>query len=60
MPRLTRFRPSPWALTVAVWDIYRRLPPAQRKQLMRLARKHGPKLAAKAAKAASNRRRSGS
>jgi hypothetical protein len=60
MPRLTRFRPSPWALTVAVWDIYRRLPPAQRKQLMRLARKHGPKLAAKAAKAASNRRRSSS
>jgi hypothetical protein len=60
MPRFGKFRPTPWALTVAVWDIYRRLPPAQRKQLMKLARKHGPKLAARAAKAAGNRRRSSS
>ncbi len=58
MPRLSKFRPTPWALTVAVWDIYRRLPPAQRKQLVKLARKHGPKLAARAAKAASSRPRS--
>jgi hypothetical protein len=56
MPRLSKFRPTPWALTVAAWDIWRRLPPAQRKQLMKLARKHGPKLAARAAKAASSRR----
>jgi hypothetical protein len=60
MPRLSKFRPTPWALTVAAWDIWRRLPPAQRRQLMKLARKHGPKLAARAAKAASSRRRGSS
>jgi hypothetical protein len=54
--RFRKFRPTPWALTVAAWDIYRRLPPQQRRQLMKLARKHGPKLAARAAKAASRRR----
>jgi hypothetical protein len=42
---------------VAAWDIWRRLPPQQRRQLLKLARKHGPKLAAKAAKAAQARRR---
>jgi len=52
-----KLRPTPWALTIAVWDIWRRLPPAQRRQLLSLARKHGPKLAARAAKAASDRRR---
>ena len=50
-------RPTPWALTLVMWDIWRRLPPAQRRQLMRAARKHGPKLAARAAKAATDRRR---
>ena len=55
--RIRRLRPTPWALTVAAWDIWRRLPPQQRRQLMKLARKHGPKLAAKAAKAAQTRRR---
>jgi hypothetical protein len=52
-----RIRPTPWALTIAAWDIWRRLPPAQRRQLLTLARKHGPKLAARAAKAATDRRR---
>jgi hypothetical protein len=56
MARFSKFRPTPWALTIAAWDIWRRLPPAQRRQLMKLARKHGPKLAARAAKAASRRR----
>lgn len=46
-----KLRPGPWALTIAAWDIYRRLPPKQRKQLLGLARKHGPRLAAKAYKA---------
>jgi hypothetical protein len=50
-----KFRPTPWALTIAAWDIWRRLPPQQRRQLMTLARKHGPKLAAKAAKSARRR-----
>jgi hypothetical protein len=54
---LRKFRPTPWALTIAAWDIWRRLPPAQRRQLLILARKHGPKLAARATEAATNRRR---
>jgi hypothetical protein len=54
--KLRKLRPTPWALTIAVWDIWRRLPPAQRRQLMRAARKHGPKLAARAAKTVTDRR----
>ena len=57
MAWLRKFRPTPWALTIAAWDIWRRLPPAQRRQLMQAARKHGPKIAARAAKAATDRRR---
>jgi hypothetical protein len=55
--RLGKFRPTPWALTIAAWDVWRRLPPHQRRMLMKLARRHGPKLAARAAKAATARRR---
>ena len=55
--KLRMIRPTPWAITIALWDIWRRLPPAQRRQLMKAARKHGPKLAARAAKAATDRRR---
>ena len=55
--RFSKLRPTPWAVTVAAWDIWRRLPAQQRKQLLKLARKHGPKLAARAAKAAADRRR---
>jgi hypothetical protein len=53
--RFRSFRPTPWALTIAAWDIWRRLPPEQRRQLMTLARKHGPKLASRAAKATRRR-----
>ena len=41
----------------AIVDIWRRLPPAQRRQLVILARRHGPKLAARGAKAVQGRRR---
>jgi hypothetical protein len=54
---LRKFRPTPWALTIAMWDIWRRLPPAQRRQLLMIARRHGPRLANRAAKAATDRRR---
>jgi hypothetical protein len=54
--RFRKFRPSPWAITIAAWDIYRRLPPAQRRQLLNAARKHGPTVAARAAKMATGRR----
>jgi hypothetical protein len=47
-----KLRPTPWALTIAAWDIWRRLPPEQRHQLLVLARRHGPRLASKAAKSA--------
>ena len=48
MPRLRRLRPGPLGIALALWDVYRRLPPKQRKQLLALARRHGPKVAAKA------------
>ncbi len=50
-----KLRPTPWALTIAAWNIWRRLPPQQRRQLVKLARKHGPKIASKAVKAARRR-----
>ena len=49
--KFRKLRPTPWALTIMAWDIWRRLPPEQRRQLARAARKHGPRLAARAAKA---------
>jgi hypothetical protein len=54
--RYLKLRPTPWALTIVAWDIWRRLPPEQRKQLVRAARKHGPRIAAGAAAAAKRRR----
>ena len=52
---LTR-RAGPLGLALTAYDIYRRLPPKQRKQVLDLARKHGPKVASTALKAASRRR----
>jgi hypothetical protein len=57
MAKFRKLRPTPWAITIAAWDIWRRLPPAQRRQLVRAARKHGPRIAAGAAKAARDRSR---
>jgi hypothetical protein len=45
MPKKLKLRPTAWALGVAAWDVWRRLPPKQRKQALNLARKHGPKIA---------------
>ena len=45
MANKLKFRPTPWALAVAAWDVWRRLPPKQRQQALSLARKHGPKVA---------------
>jgi hypothetical protein len=56
MARLRKLRPGPVGLALAVWDVWRRLPPKQRRQVMSLAREHGPKLAAKAAGARRRRR----
>ena len=50
MPRPFR-RFGPFGLALTAWDIWRRLPPKQRKQVLDLARKHGPKVAARAMQA---------
>lgn len=58
-PKLTR-RLGPVGLALTAWDIWRRLPPTQRKQVIAIARKHGPKVAAKVLEARArvrNRRR---
>jgi hypothetical protein len=47
VPRLGKLRPGPVGLAITLFDVWRRLPPKQRKQVLELARKHGPKAAAK-------------
>ena len=55
MPRLLTRRLGPLGLALTLYDLYRRLPPKQRKQLVELTRKHGPRLAAKMMQARRNR-----
>jgi len=55
-PRFLFRRAGPFGLALTAWDIWRRLPPKQRKQVLELARKHGPKVAARAMQARSNLR----
>jgi hypothetical protein len=47
MAKKLKLRPSAWAILIAAWDIYRRMPPKQRRKLHALAIKHGPKVAKK-------------
>ena len=49
MARMRRLRPGPVGLALTLYDVWRRLPPAQRQQVLNLARKHGPRAAAKVA-----------
>jgi hypothetical protein len=46
MPRLGRLGPrvGPLGVALTAWDLWRRIPPSQRKRLLAQARKHGPKL----------------
>jgi hypothetical protein len=53
---LTR-RLGPVGIVLTAWDIWRRLPPKQRKQILNIARKHGPKVAAKVMEMRARRRR---
>jgi hypothetical protein len=46
VPRLTR-RVGPIGIALTAWDIWRRLPPKQRKQILNIARTHGPRVAAR-------------
>ncbi len=57
MPKVPLKGVRPLGLALAVYDVYRRLPPEQRRQLVDLTRKHGPRLAQKAMKAGADARR---
>ena len=49
MARLrSKLRPGPIAVTVALFDLWKRLTPAQRRQVMAMVRRHGPTVMAKA------------
>jgi hypothetical protein len=50
-------RLGPLGLALTAYDVWRRLPPKQRRAVAQATRKHGPRLAAQAAKAAQARRR---
>jgi hypothetical protein len=56
---MSRLKPKigPIGVALTVWDVYRRLPPRQRKMVLDLARTHGPKLASRAMQAQRNVRR---
>jgi hypothetical protein len=45
--RLGKLRPGPVGIAITLFDVWRRLPPKQRKMALQLARKHGPKAASK-------------
>ena len=46
--RLVSRRLGPVGLALTAYDVWRRLPPRQRRQLVEAARKHGPRVAARA------------
>ncbi|HZO98268.1 MAG TPA: hypothetical protein VFB42_12940 [Gaiellaceae bacterium] len=37
-------RAGAWGTALAVWDLWKRIPPKHRRRLLRQARKHGPRL----------------
>jgi hypothetical protein len=45
--RIGRVRPGPVGIALTLYDVWRRLPPKQRKMVLQIARKHGPKAASK-------------
>ena len=47
MARLGKLRPGPIGVAIAMFDVWRRLSPRQRKLALKLAKKHGPKAAKK-------------
>ena len=46
MPAFSRLgrRAGPVGVALTAWDLWRRLPPKQRKALLKAAKKHGPKI----------------
>ena len=60
VPRVKVFKFGAVGTALTVWDIWRRLPPRQRKWFLQQARMHGPRLAKQAydaQKAARGKRR---
>jgi hypothetical protein len=57
MPRLLTRRLGPVGVALTLYDIWRRLPPKQRKWVMQQARVHGPRLAKQALDAQAKRRK---
>ena len=55
MPPLTRIPKSPVTVAWALYRLWWRLPPAQRRQMLEIARTHGPRLASKATATARTR-----
>jgi hypothetical protein len=49
-------RAGPLGIALAMWDLWKRLPPKQRKRVIASARKHGPRIAKQAIKARKARR----
>ena len=47
MARVGRIRPGPVGIAITLFDVWRRLPPKQRKQVLSLALIHGPRAAQK-------------
>jgi len=37
-------RAGPLGVALTAWDLWRRIPPKQRKQLLKAARQHGPRI----------------
>jgi hypothetical protein len=54
--RLLSRRAGPIGLVLTAYDIWRRLPKKQRRQILNAARKHGPRAAAKVMSTAKQRR----
>ena len=57
MPRLFTRRLGPLGVALTAWDVWRRLPPKQRRWVAQQVRQHGPRIAKQALKAQKNRRR---
>src|SRR5205085_9939233 len=55
--RLLTRRVGPVGLAMTSYDVWRRIPHSQRKQIVKAVRTHGPRVAAAAAAAAAKRRR---
>jgi hypothetical protein len=56
---MLRVKAGPVGIALTAYDIWRRLPPKQRKQILASARKHGPRLASAAVERTRTARRPG-